>query len=218
MEDVKQEQEIKEVDVKPDSSLSSLTAIKLAAKGALVPVTESERGGKNELLPTTRARLVGEILEYIENNDDFSISDIARKLNIHWKTANDLVAEVTERMRQQDLKKIAKMRNILINAGLRMISANGKKETYTPSEMNALTSVMKDLASLQKLETQEVKTATDSKAAVSVHFNNMSMDSAMMREIEKTKEERKIVEQQQVEDDEHDEQAGTVSENDAANK
>ena len=202
---VKEEIEISKESSQEIDVSTSVTTNKVAAKGALVPVREDERGEAGKLLPAVKARLVRDIQDYVEQNDDFSISEIARELDIHWNTANNLVAEVAERMRQQDLKKIAKMRNILINAGLRMLSKEGKKENYTPSEMNALTNVMKDLASLQKLEVQEVKTAEDSKAAVSVHFNNMNLDPAMMKEIEKTKEERKHVEQENGDDS-----AGTV--------
>ena len=156
----------------------------------ITAITEVDRNGQF-ILDSAKERAINEIEEFIRVTKKINIKDIAKRLNVQWPTADGLVAEITEKWKGEDKKRLSEMkRKMSLLSKLVVDRLEEKGDTVTLGEVKSMIELVKDLQGLEKLETEPVGNTEDMKNVVAVHFNNMNLSSEMLKEIQKVKEEK----------------------------
>jgi hypothetical protein len=157
---------------------------------ALTKFTEQDYDNNNHPFPAVRDRAISEIEQYLTIKKRANISDIARQLDVRWDTAEKYVSEITERWRKQDLAHLSDYRKRLTEMADTFIS-DAEKEAVDGklalNKMKDMISLFRDISSITKLEDRPVDGAIESGQVVAVHFNNMNLTPAMMKEMDRIK-------------------------------
>lgn len=159
----------------------------------LVPVSADGRDGNGNLLPAVRETALEQIDSYITSNKAVNISELARGLGLSWNTVAPMVNEVMERWKKQDAYKIQRYRKQLVDMASSLINSNAGEMTM--DKMRDFITLYQEMVAVLRLEDGEEVRQGDESRIITVHFNDMRMTPAMMEDIERNKNPRKIIEQ-----------------------
>ncbi|MHB8483533.1 MAG: hypothetical protein ACYDBV_12500 [Nitrospiria bacterium] len=158
----------------------------------LIAVKDSERDGKDTLLPETKIRVLKELEEYLSECKSINISEIARQLDVKWETAEGYVREVTERWRKENIREIEKhTRKVLHMLDLESDRLITKGVSLTTADIQEYMNLLQEFNGLQKLNDGEVTDLEDSKRMINIQFNNIATDEKTAAELRKIQEEKR---------------------------
>jgi hypothetical protein len=161
----------------------------------LLPIKDSERTGDGNLLPEVRERVLADVEAYITKTGDINISEIARQLSITWDFANTIVGEIAEGWRVRGKRELQSQKLLIYGLMKKFVQQILNKEgDVNRSDLRDLSSIMKELDSLDTLENKSIDSATEASKMASIHFNNINLPPSMLAEMGKVLNQTKVEE------------------------